>query len=73
MKANYVDIICKYLTWYKDVRVEVEHESVFGLPVLRVYDDILGNCFTIYSVDQITRTFRDIGSWRWACLGNCKY
>ena len=69
MKANYVDIICKYLTWYKQVRVEVEHEELFGLPILRVYDDLMGTRFTIYKVADITKVFNDLGRWRLAYTG----
>ena len=64
MTANYPDIICKYLTWYKQVRVEVEHETLFQLPILRVYDDLMGTRFTIYNTSQITEVFKDIGLWR---------
>lgn len=64
MTANYPDIICKYLTWYKQVRVEVEHETLYQLPILRVYDDKMGTRFTIYNTSQITEVFKDIGLWR---------
>lgn len=64
MTANYPDIICKYLTWYKQVRVEVEHETRWQMPVLRVYDDRMGTRFTIFNTSQITQVFRDIGIWR---------
>lgn len=64
MTANYPDIICKYLTWYKQVRVEVEHETLWQMPVLRVYDDRMGTQFTIYNTSQIIQVFRDLGQWR---------
>ena len=73
MTTNYVDIICKYLTWYKNVRVEVEHEEVFGLPILRVYDDLMGNSFTIYKACQITEVFRDLGIWRLCSVGEVHF
>lgn len=62
--TNYTDIICKYLTWYKDAHVEVVNEPVYNLPILRVFDDRMGTQFTIYKVSQITQVFRDLGAWR---------
>lgn len=70
MKTNYVDIICKYLTWYKQVRVEVEHEEVYGLPILRVYDDLMHTQFNVYYVNQIPSIFKAIGIWRLGYIGS---
>ena len=65
--TNYTDIICKYLAWYKDAHIEVVNESIYNLPILRLFDDRMGTQFTIYNVSQITRVFRDLGAWRKAC------
>lgn len=62
--TNYPDIICKYLTYYKDTHVEVVNEPVYNLPILRVFDDRMGTQFTIYKVSQITQVFRDLGALR---------
>lgn len=64
MKANYVDIISKYMTWYKDVVIEVINEPVYGLPILKATDTRMNTTYNIYYVDDILSVFRWIGQTR---------
>ena len=64
MKANYVDIALKYMTWYKDVTIEVINETVYGLPILKVTDHRMNTFCNIYYVEDILNVFRWIGQTR---------
>lgn len=64
MKANYTDIICKYVTWYKGVEVRVTNEPLYNLPILEIYDPQTELKQPIYYVDQITKAFKLIGLYR---------
>ena len=61
MKANYVDIIMKYMTWYKDITVRIENETTYNLPIMYIHDDKLNNDYPVYFVESILSTFKLIG------------
>ena len=67
MKTNYVDIINKYMTWYKGIEIEVKmfNRSTY----LVVYDTIMGTTYKPYTVDKLLKTFATIGKTRVAYLG----
>lgn len=61
--TDYVDLINKCLTWYKDVHIEVVNEEVYQLPILRVFDDWMKTQHDILyvSASDILRVFHIIG------------
>lgn len=59
--TNYVDIINKYITWYKDCYIEVRNEPIYNLPIFVLVDERLKTEYPIYFVDSIISTFRLLG------------
>ena len=68
MKANYIDIINKYMTWYKGINIEVKmfNRSTY----LIVRDTIMGTTYKPYTVDELLKTFSTIGKTRVAYMGH---
>lgn len=64
MKANYVDIIMKYRTYYKGVEFEIINEPVYNLPIFKVTDTLLKTEYKIYFVEDLLTVFKWIGTTR---------
>ena len=63
--TNATNLLNLYKTWYKDIDIEIV--KWWGDSVIRVTDNRTGCQFHILSVDQITRSFKDLGNMRKAC------
>ena len=66
--TNYADIVAKYMTWYKGINVEVKmfNRSTY----LILCDTLTGATYKPYTIDELIRTFKNIGSTRIAYLGH---
>lgn len=69
MKTNYVDIIMKYMTWYKDLEITIETDALYHTePILCIHDLWMDTYHRVYWVEDIVRAFKAIGITRiaWA-------
>ena len=66
--TNYVDIINKYMTWYKGINIEVKmfNRSTY----LIVRDTVMETTYKPYTVDELIKTFSTIGKTRVAWMGH---
>lgn len=70
MKTDYVNVICKYMTWYKDLEINVITDSLYHTqPLLEVTDKWLGEKYCIFWVEDIPRIFKLIGLTRLCEVG----
>lgn len=60
--ANYTDIVSKYMTWYKGVTAEVKMFNRSTYLILR--DTKTGATYKPYTVDELIKTFKTIGTTR---------
>ena len=70
MKTNWVDIITKYMTWYKDLEITIETDALKHTePILCITDLWMGTKYRIYWVEDIIRNFKLIGLTRLSYTG----
>lgn len=70
MKTNWVDIIKKYMTWYKDLEITIETDALYHTePILCITDLWMDTKYRIYWVEDICRNFKLIGLTRLTYMG----